>query len=226
MRAAEAKLTAWQGHAPLRTLVRLRVQEGVRAVLTAAIDDPVWDFAAAEQPFGARKPVDGAWDVLDVRGAEGALRLRGTVDRVDLAHDRSAVRVIDYKRSKSTVLSSARSLGETALQVPLYASVASRATGLPATGLYMPTQARDVAREPKTHARSDCRMSELVGKNAVVGITPIEAASLHLITKVRRGDLVPVPARESECRFCSVSGGCRKPRFAMAPAEEVDDAGS
>jgi len=37
---------------------------------------------------------------------------------------------------------------------------------------------------------------------------------------VREGHLAPTPADEAECRTCSVSGGCRKPRFAMKPADE------
>ena len=36
-----------------------------------------------------------------------------------------------------------------------------------------------------------------------------------------RGRSSPLPAHESECRYCAVSGGCRKPRFAMAPVEDA-----
>ena len=43
-----------------------------------------------------------------------------------------------------------------------------------------------------------------------------------LVTEARAGRFPPIPARETECTYCSVSGGCRKPRFAMARDEEDD----
>jgi hypothetical protein len=133
------------------------------------------------------------------------------------------MRVVDYKRSKSTVRDAATSLGETALQVPLYACVTTREVGLPTTGAYVPTQARDVAVESKPSARANQRMDELLARPAGAGSTEIERRALNIATSIRSGALVPVPAHESECRYCAVSGGCRKPRFAMAPAEDADD---
>jgi ATP-dependent helicase/nuclease subunit B len=220
---ADQVLDKWQGHAPLRAIVRLRVRDAVRAVLTVAIADETWDFSLAEQSFGAR--TENAWNALElVVPDDGArLSLRGSIDRVDRAHDGRAMRVVDYKRSKSTVRDAANSLGETALQVPLYACVTSRELGLPSTGVYVPTQARDVAIESKPSTKAAQRMDELVARASGVVHAEIERRALTIAMTVRAGALAPLPAHESECRYCAVSGGCRKPRFAMAPAEDADD---
>jgi hypothetical protein len=133
------------------------------------------------------------------------------------------LRVVDYKRSKSTVRDASSSLGETALQVPLYASVAGRELGLLPTGAYVPTQARDVVVEAKPSARAAQRMEELLTRPPAGGVNEIERKALAIVMSARSGALAPVPAHESECRYCAVSGGCRKPRFAMAPLDERDD---
>jgi RecB family exonuclease len=219
--AAEAVLERWQGHAPLRAIVRLRVSDAVRAVLGLAIADETWDFVLAEQAFGARG--DTSWRALDLTDADVSLSLRGTIDRVDCAHHGRMLRVVDYKRSKSTVRDAGSSLGETALQVPIYASVAGRELELPATGVYVPTQPRDIAVETKPNARAAQRMEELVARKAGDGLNEIERRALSIVMSARSGALAPIPAHESECRYCAVSGGCRKPRFAMAPADDADD---
>jgi RecB family exonuclease len=131
----------------------------VRAVLGVAIADESWDFALAEQTFGARAEI--SWKALDLSGEDVALSLRGSIDRVDRSRDGRTLRVVDYKRSKSTVRDAGSSLGETALQVPLYACIAARELGLAATGAYVPTQARDVAAEAKPNPRATQRMEEV-----------------------------------------------------------------
>ena len=221
--AADLVLDEWQGHAPLRAIVRLRVRDAVRAVLGVALADETWDFALAEQSFGAR--TESTWTALELLDPEDGARLslRGSIDRIDRAHDGRATRVVDYKRSKSTVRGAASSLGETALQVPLYACVTRRELGAPATGIYVPTQARDVALEAKPNARAGQRMDELVARPPGAALAEIERRALDIARGVRSGALAPLPAKESECGYCAVSGGCRKPRFAMAPVEEVDD---
>ena len=219
--ASDALLDRWQGHAALRTVVRLQVNDAVRAVLRAAVDDETWDFALAEQAFGARAAT--SWKSFTLDQEEVHLALRGSIDRVDLAHDGHAVRVIDYKRSKSTVTAAGSALGETALQVPLYACVASQELDLPASGAYMPTQAKDVAFESKPSSRAVQRMDELVARASASDLAEIERRALAIVASARSGALAPIPARESECRLCAVSGGCRKPRFAMAPTDDLDD---
>ncbi len=119
-----------------------------------------------------------------------------------------------------------RSLGETALQIPLYASLASRQPGLPADGAYMATQARALAKlEVGGSKKNQERLAELLRRETRDGLTLAEAGALDLVTAIRQGHLVPIPAAESECRTCSVSGGCRKPRFAMVAADDGEDSG-
>jgi PD-(D/E)XK nuclease superfamily len=217
--ASDAALAESAGHAPLRAIVRLRVRESVRAVLARAIDDIDWDFAMAEQAFGNGKP----WPAFQIGGTPAHVWLRGSIDRVDRAHGRSAVRVIDYKRSKNTVRDSSALLGETALQIPIYALVAGRRVEAPATGAYVPMQPRDLAIETKPNARAEDRVAELARREAPDVPSEIERRTLQIAVDARRGRFAPVPARESECTHCSVSGGCRKPRFAMAPSDELED---
>jgi RecB family exonuclease len=207
--AAERVLAASAVHAPLRAIVRLRIRESVRAVLLRAIDDVDWNFILAEQPFQR----------FEVTNGTTHLWLRGTIDRVDRARTTApAYRVIDYKRSKSTVRDSTSLLGETALQVPLYAAVIALRFEAHATGAYLPIQARDLALEPaKSTARAEARVTELAARPRP---SEIERRVLDVVDRARSGWFAPLPARESECTRCSVSGGCRKPRFAMAPADE------
>jgi ATP-dependent helicase/nuclease subunit B len=220
--AAEAVLDRASGHAVLATVVRLRVRDAVAATLARAIDDDTWDFAAAEQKFGAREA--SSWPAYVLEGDGARLALRGGIDRVDRAHDGTQVRVVDYKRSKSTVRDAASGLGETAIQVPLYACVASARFALPAKGMYLATQPRDIAEGSATPtAKAERKMDDLVAREAPGTLAEIERRALAIVRSVREGHLAPTPADEALCRTCSVSGGCRKPRFAMTPAEDDEE---
>jgi RecB family exonuclease len=219
--AAEVVLDRFRGHAPLRSIVRLRVRDAVTAVLASAIEEETWDFAFAEQPFGS--PGGPTWPPLTLADGTTRLALRGSVDRVDRGHDGQVVRVIDYKRTKATVQAASRGLGETALQVPLYACVASRQLGLPGTGAYAATQARDVGVEGKGSVRTAAQVEELCAREAPGELAPVESRALAIVRDLRAGGLAPFPASEAECRYCDVSGGCRKPRFAMTPADDSEE---
>ncbi len=233
--AADAVLARETGHAPLRAVTRLRVRDAVRAVLDAAIADETWDFAFAERSFGgarrrpgeAERTAEEPWPPLVLDDGATRVTLRGGIDRIDLTHDKKGARVVDYKRSKSTVTSSTASLGETALQIPLYACVVARRTGLHTTGAYMPTQPRDLADEAsgRGSARARERIEELVARDES-GLAEIEKRVLVLLRRARGGDLVPLPHDDSECQRCAVSGACRKPRFAMTPAEDEEEGAS
>lgn len=221
--AAEAVLDRAAGHAVLAAVVRLRVRDAVRATLVGAIEDDTWDFALAEQKFGAREP--SSWPPYLLVDEGTRLALRGGIDRIDRAHDAKQVRVIDYKRSKTTVRDAASGLGETAIQVPLYACVASAHFSLPAKGKYLATQPRDIAEGTATPTtKAERRMDDLVTREAPGALTEIERRALAVVRSVRAGGLTPTPADDAICRTCSVSGGCRKPRFAMKPADEDEEA--
>ena len=217
--AAVAALAASEGHAPLRAIVRLRIRESVRALLKRATEDEDWDFHAAEQMFGRK---GASWPAYGIEANGDAIWLRGSIDRVDRAHGRASARVVDYKRSKSTVRASSGTLGETALQIPVYAAVAARHLEMPATGTYLPMQPRDLAQETRANGKAEERVLELAKRPGRGLLAPIETRVLDLARSVRAGNLAPLPAKESECTYCSVSGGCRKPRFAMAPDEDEE----
>lgn len=220
LRVADELLDRWRGHAPLRVVACLRIRDAARAVLTAAVDDLSWNFDSAEQPFGMKTP--SSWPALTFVDARGHLHLRGTIDRLDRAPSGEAARVVDYKRSKSTVQSASRTLGETTLQVPLYASAASKALDVPVTGLYLAFQARDVPSTLKASPTATTRMAELLVRQEGER-SGIEERALAVAASARTGMFAPTPALESECRTCPASGGCRKPRFAMAPLDDVED---
>lgn len=217
--AADAALAESEGHAPLRAIVRLRVRESVRAVLLRALADLEWNFALAEQAFGKGKP----WPPYHVTDDRVDVWLRGSVDRVDRAANGKAARVIDYKRSKNTVREATPLLGETAIQVPIYAAVTGRRLEVDATGIYLPTQPRDLATETKPNTRAEDRVRDLVRRQGGAP-SEIERRVLVLAEGARSGRFTPLPAREAECTHCGVSGGCRKPRFAMAPEVDPGDA--
>lgn len=215
--AADTALDAVSGHAPLRAIVRLRIRESVRALLERALSEESWDFALAEQAFGSSS-IASSWPAFDLAGV---LWLRGSIDRLDQAHGRNLVRVVDYKRSRSTVRSSTAALGETALQVPIYAAVAARRLKASATGTYLPMQPRDLALEPAGRVNAETRVSALVDR-ASKNASEIEVRAIDIVRSARSGRVAPLPAKESECSYCDVSGACRKPRFAMAPNDEAE----
>jgi RecB family exonuclease len=188
-------------------VVLARARDDVRAVLDFSLADAEWDFALAEQPFGE----GGEWPPLRLEAAGAPLLLRGKIDRVDLAHDAARTRVIDYKSSRRAADVGTREMGTTAFQVPLYALVAARAQGGEgARGVYLPTPARDL--EAGVREVTAERWSEL--------LESAPAAAAQIVGAMREGSLAPVPRDEKACVFCHVRGGCRKPRFAVAPDDE------
>jgi RecB family exonuclease len=205
---------------PLRRLALARVRDAVRAVVTWSLADENWDFALAEQSFGdVRTRRVGAWPPLVLEEGGVRLALRGSIDRLDTGHGRASVRALDYKTSPRAAESGMRALGETAFQVALYARAAADALGRPErAGLYVgATRPDDVG--PKLKKDFEANWSAL--HTALPGrATPIEARALDLVRRVRQGGIAPRPADDSACTTCDLSGGCRKPRFAIARDEE------
>jgi hypothetical protein len=191
-------------------VVIARARDDVRAVVAWSLRDEKWDFALAEQSFGET----AAWPPLRLEAAGAPLWLQGKIDRVDLSE--RAVRAIDYKSSRRAADAGTRDMGATAFQVPLYALVAARATGRSdAHGLYLPTPARELrqVREP-----SPDRWGTLLGS--------VENLAADVVGTLRRGALAPIPRDKTACARCHVRGGCRRPRFAVAPDEEEAAGGS
>lgn len=205
-----------QASSAIEATEHARLRRSCLAFLDRALEDLEWDFHRAEWAFG-----EGELAPMVIEHEGHSLRLRGRMDRVDLSHLRASVRVVDYKRSKSQVLAAPKELGETMLQVPLYAAHARRALGvLGVVGRYWPTSERHAALVDRKHDAFDQRMNELLTVEPRTGLSTIETVALHTVKRVRDGRVVPVPADEGACRTCSASGGCRRPRFSMRADEE------
>jgi RecB family exonuclease len=193
-----------------------RVRTSCLAFVERGIADLEWDFHQAEWSFG-----EGTAGPMVIESEGHRLLLRGRIDRVDRSHLRASVRVIDYKRSKSQVLAAAKELGETMLQVPLYACHARRTLGVPAVmGRYWPTSERHAVLMDRTHEAFDKRMDDLLTLEPRTGLSTIEAIALNTVRRLRDGHVAPLPTDEGACRTCSVAGGCRRPRFSMRADED------
>ncbi|MCA9511130.1 MAG: PD-(D/E)XK nuclease family protein, partial [Myxococcales bacterium] len=224
--AAQAAVERHAGHAVLRALVASRVLDAVAAVVRAAVAEPFWVFDLAEQAFGGppRAIAAGAgepWSPLVITDAGATVALRGTIDRVDRSRDGAHARVVDYKRGRATAQRSTKSVGDEALQVPLYALAVSERLGVEACGVYLPTTPKDL-RAYLRNADDGSKVAELVARPDGA-LAPIARRVLALVDEVRRGLVAPLPTHEGACRTCSLHGACRKPRFAMTPDD--DDGG-
>jgi RecB family exonuclease len=216
MEAVDAFLNAAGTASAMRRLALERARGDVVAVLEWSLTDDAWDFDAAEAWFG--DPRRDGWPPLVLEDGGARLALRGSIDRVDRAHGRPAVRALDYKSSAATAKSSGRALGETTFQVALYAIAAMRAHGVSESdGMYVPVRAGALdGFDPDSKERD-------AWKNAFArdgDRTNIERRALDLVRAVRAGNVAPHPKDDSVCRGCAYDGGCRKPRFAIPSDDE------
>jgi RecB family exonuclease len=142
---------------------------------------------------------------------DGALRIAGRIDRIDVGPDGREALVYDYKGRTATAR--ARWLQEGKVQVGLYLLAARQVLGLePVGGLYQPLGAKAGEQRPRgavlveadpaldvvsTDRCTDAELAELldgcvdVARQAVAGL--------------RAGALVPAPER------CAYQGGCAHP---------------
>jgi ATP-dependent helicase/nuclease subunit B len=209
MAAAEEVLAREALGSPLREVVLARARDDVRAVVAFGLRDESWDFALAEQAFGE----EGGWPALRVEADGEALVLRGKIDRLDFGP--SAVRAIDYKASKRTADASTRDLGATTYQTLVYGIVAARATGRArARGLYLPTPARELGDRSTVREPDAERWAEL--------LADAPRRAIGVVGGLRKGALAPIPEDKHACNRCHVRGGCRMPRFAVAPDDETN----
>ena len=222
MAAADAVLRRG-GESALRSLALDLARERVLRVVDWTIADGEWLFALAEQAFGDER-VPNAWPSLVIGTGDEAVRLRGSIDRVDVSRDAIArprrVRVIDYKSGTAAVREARKSLGETVLQVPLYAVAAEEAIGATeSAGLYVPVAELDPS------FRSDDALDARWRETMDAGAAPLRERVLEVMGRVRRGELVPTPEEETFCDTCSYDGVCRRPRFVAAEEDATGSGG-
>ncbi len=221
LRDCDAVLRTESLASPLRRLAFARVRESVAAIVEWSLADESWDFIRAEQSFGDGRRA--SWPALLMDDGVTTLAVRGSIDRVDEGHGRASVRVIDYKSSKGAAESGMRTLGDTAFQIALYARVAADALhALERSGIYVAAPRPDDI-SPKLRKDFDAKWASLHAGGGAV--TPIEARALDVVRQVRLGAIAPRPADDSACARCDSSGGCRKPRFAIAREDDEGGAG-
>lgn len=228
LKAAEATLP---GHDPadvlsstrvsLRGVVHRQVMDEITRILDYSLADEEWDAAFAEQPFGRAK--EGSWPALVVDHEGTSASLQGEIDRVDIAHgERSRVRAIDYKTSAAVAKDAHRTLGQTTLQVPLYARAAMVAMDAQrADGLYLPT--RDILAASASRPKFEVAW-ERIGARSVAR-RDLSLRVLEILTPVRGGSLLPWPHREdyAVCDRCPYDGVCRRPRFVVTEDDNEDE---
>ncbi len=126
-----------------------------------------------------------------------AVRLRGTIDRVDVFRD-GTFRVIDYKRGNSAPS------GSKALQLPIYALAVEQESverGRPLTV----REARYMALGPRG---ADARVIKAGGRDAAVGAA--QARLLDAVEGIERGEFPPRPREVHLCTRCAFAAVCRK----------------
>lgn len=202
----------------LRDVMEARVRDSVKAVLAWTIRDDMWNVAALEQPFG--DPRGEGWPALSIADAEGAISLRGTIDRVDTSLDGASVRAIDYKRNASKAKPSVAEIGRTLFQVPVYAVAAKEVEKKGrAEGMYLPVLAKDL---PPSH-RVDEKFRAALLEKLDGDPPPIADALLRIVKSARKGSFLPKPDDDTTCTYCHLEGACRRPRFAIKPDEVEED---
>lgn len=215
LRVHEASLSATR--AALQDVVRRQVLEEVGRILEFSILEEAFDPELVEQPFGPSRE-EHAWAALVVEDEGQSATLQGKIDRVDVAHgERSRVRAVDYKSSLVAAKDAHKKLGETTLQVPLYARAAMTSLDAErAEGLYIP--ARDIPSAMNSRARFDAKWEEVgAGERAR---PELSRRVLAILGDVRRGKLMPVPSDPRDCDYCNFDGICRRPRFVVTEENE------
>ena len=216
--AADGFLEREAASSGLRRLALDEARREVGRVVEWSLADEEWDFVAAEQAFGDGK--SGSWEAVRLAREESLLALKGSMDRVDVAHGKARVRVVDYKLSESAAERGAKGLGERYFQLPVYAEAAARNyQARESTGFYLPTRVKGPLplgpQKPEKYAEAWNRATTAEG-----GLAPFAARAMMFVLAVRAGRLAPVPLSPHECDLCAFDGGCRKPRFAITGAHE------
>ena len=170
-----------------------------------ARDGSAWPPAALELRFGFEEPE--SLPALELDG----VRLRGVIDRVDVAPDGRRAVVRDYKTGSSRPEhGGARWQAEDQLQVPLYMLAVRELLGLePVAGLYQPVGGNDL-RARGVFVEGEVSTTSLVptdGREREQVTEELEAAratTIALAARLRAGELTPCP------ETCS-RDGCRYP---------------
>ncbi len=181
--------TAWWAQ------TRIEIVENVRASLEALAEaDGEFVPSLFETPFGLR-----GQPPLVVAGEDDSLRLRGVIDRVDVASD-GTVRVIDYKTGGRSAFTNTAVAKGKKLQLPLYALAARDALqlGEPTEGFYWHVQQAE--RSTFTLSRFDG------GPDGAIKVVTDKA--WEAVRGARAGHFVPQPPRGGCPSYCPAAAFC------------------
>lgn len=160
-------------------------------------------------------PVHHEWAFGDTAGRPirlGGVRLKGSIDRVDIGT--AGVVVTDYKSSAS--LSGAATFEKKGLiQVPLYLAAAMTALGTEPVGcLYRSLKdlsvrgawRQDVVAPGRGWSRSDSTDAEGIRAVIAAAVSKVEEA----VEGMRCGRIQPLPIAASACEYCGARNFCRE----------------
>ncbi len=204
LEAAEQVLIPQHYAGQLRRYTVRRVRRAVAAVVDEYLaSSSGWRFFAAEQGFGEGE--GRGWAPLEVAHRGEQIWLRGRIDRLDHAPERSALRAVDYKTGAS--VAPRKDWGVFAFQPVFYAQAAARELG--ATELsaaYLSARERVLWRPAEKNQRLEPEALERAAERAV-----------GLVRELRRGHFPPRPADPGFCDRCEAREVCRRPPFAPPP---------
>jgi hypothetical protein len=197
--------------------VRRGIVADLRRYLEAeAADGCDWVPSALELRFGFEEDGEEALPALLLADGERSVRMRGTIDRVDVDPGGGRAIVRDYKSGANRPgRAAARWLLEHELQVGLYMIAVQRLRGLaPIAGFYQPLTGRDL--RPRGVQLADAAICErafstdqLDRERLVELLTGVERDAVSIAAALARGELSPCPAT------CS-RDGCRHPGICWA----------
>ena len=205
---ALAHAFASREEAPLRA-------EGVRRTLAEALAvfeaelarDGDLTYEAGEQRFGAR-PND-RFPALAIQATDGTVVwVEGQIDRIDVSVDRTRAAVLDYQTGKP----SPRSIGVTAMQLPLYAAVL-RAAGFAEVSAHYVAIGHGGEVTPVPSKVDEQRFD-------AARLAEAETRAADAIVQIHRGHVPPRPENPAMCRSCDARGLCRRPATVLGAEEE------
>jgi RecB family exonuclease len=207
LEAAEGVLIPQHHAGQLRRYTVRRVRRAVAAVVDEYLaSSSDWRFFAAEKGFGEGKVE--SWAPLEVSWQGERIWLRGRIDRLDHAPERSALRAVDYKTGAS--VSPRKDWGVYAFQPVFYAQAGARELG--ATELsaaYLSAREKVLWKPAEKNQRLEPEAFERAAERAV-----------GLVRELRRGHFPPRPADPGFCDRCEAREVCRRPPFAPPPPPE------
>jgi hypothetical protein len=165
----------------------------------------------------------------------GEFSLRGRIDRIDLAGDRRAAVVRDYKTGKN-VATANEFAGRGTLQIQLYMLAARRVLDLdPVAGLYQPLGAADpgkrkarglaLAGDPRVEALGLVRTDKKDEEGFERALAEAEARAIAAATRMRAGDIRRDPLNGECPKYCSLQPICRLERALGVVGSENGDSG-